>query len=343
MAYEIIIDGIDRRQWEESARAFSDYNIYQTWAYQQVRAEMDGQELSRAVIKDEADRVVAMGQVRIKRVRWLGLAVGYVQWGPMFRGREKQTACLVEVLDLLRQAYLGTRINILRVAPSIFVGESDNPPSEMFQSGGFEHVGHLAPYRTMVFPLDISEDQMRRRLHRSWRRYLVKAERSDIEIREGADAEYFDILEALYFGALERKGFGGLDPTVFVRAQQLLSNGEKMNAVVAYCQGQPVAAHVTSHLGATGLGLLAAVNEAGLQCAASYLVWWRTLLAAKRAGMKRYDLGGIDPENNPRVFQFKSRIGSEEACHVGAFETCCNRYVRAIWRQAEKIHGRLKK
>ncbi|MHC4538790.1 MAG: lipid II:glycine glycyltransferase FemX [Planctomycetota bacterium] len=342
MAYKIIIDGIDRQQWEESARAFSDYNIYQTWAYQQVRAQMDGQELSRAVIRDETDRVVAMGQVRIKRVRWLGFGVGYVQWGPMFRSREKGAACLVEVLDLLRQAYLGTRVNILRVVPSLFASESDNSPTEMFQSGEFEHVGHLAPYRTMVFPLDISEDQMRRKLHRSWRRYLAKAEHNDIEIREGADAEYFDILETLYFGALERKGFRGLDPKVFVRAQHLLSNREKMNAVVAYYEDRPVAAHVTSHLGETAVGILAAVSETGLQCAASYLVWWRTLLAARRAGMKRYDLGGVDPEKNPEVFQFKSRMGSEEACYVGAFEVCTNPYAKALWRQAERIRRQLK-
>ncbi len=343
MSYQIIVDNISPEEWEEYASGFADYSIYQTWAYQQVRAEMDGQELSRALIKDEAGRVVAMGQIRIKRVRPIGLSIGYIQWGPMFRSREKEAARLAEVLGLLRQAYLGTRINVLRVVPCLFASASDNSHIEMFQAAGFEHVRHIAPYHTMVFPLDISEDQMRARLHRSWRRYLVKAEANDIEIRAGADVEYFKILETLYAQALERKGFTGLDPRVFDRAQRLLSNREKMNTVVAYCQGQPVAAHITSHLGETAVGILAAASETGLQCAASYLVWWRTLLAARHAGMKLYDLAGIDPKNNPKVFQFKLRMGSEEAYHIGAFEVCTNRYVKALWRQAGKIYVRLKK
>ena len=60
MEYKVLIDDIEPAQWTEYACAFSDYNIYQTWAYQEVRADMDDQKLSRAVVKDEKDDVVAM-------------------------------------------------------------------------------------------------------------------------------------------------------------------------------------------------------------------------------------------------------------------------------------------
>jgi lipid II:glycine glycyltransferase (peptidoglycan interpeptide bridge formation enzyme) len=338
MAYKIIIDQVGRNEWERYAERFSDYNIYQTWPYQQVRSEMDGQSLNRVVIKDDTEHVIAMCQVRIKHVKLLGLKIGYIQWGPAHRDQETKGGYLAESLEQLYRAYVGVRVNVLRVVPNIYTDEEEEKGHEIFRSSGFEYIPTLAPYHTMVFPLDISEQEMRGKLHRSWRRYLIKAEKSDIEIRDGMNDEYFDVLEKLYASALKRKGFKGLDPRVFVRTQQLLSNREKMSAVVAYSDGQPIAVHVTSHLGDTGLGILAAVNETGLQCGATYLVWWRTLLAAKRVGMKRYDLGGIDPENNPKVFQFKSRMGSEEAYYIGAFEACSNLRVKTIWRQAEKAY-----
>ena len=88
MSYEVIIDNVDKAEWERYAKGFADYSIYQTWSHQQVRAEMDGQEVNRVVIKDENGHVVTMCQIRIKRVKSLGLRIGYVQCGPLFRGKE---------------------------------------------------------------------------------------------------------------------------------------------------------------------------------------------------------------------------------------------------------------
>ena len=49
MAFEVLIDKIEQAQWEEYADSFADYSIYQTWSYQEMRAEIDGQKVSRIV------------------------------------------------------------------------------------------------------------------------------------------------------------------------------------------------------------------------------------------------------------------------------------------------------
>jgi lipid II:glycine glycyltransferase (peptidoglycan interpeptide bridge formation enzyme) len=100
---------------------------------------------------------------------------------------------------------------------------------------------------------------------------------------------------------------------------------------------------VTSHLGDTAVGVFQASSEKGLKYRASYLVWWKALLAAKYAGMKRYDLGGVDPDRNPNVYQFKLRMGAEEAFHIGAFEICENPIVKKIWHAAEWAHNLIRK
>ena len=70
-------------EWERCARQFTDYSIYQTWSYQQVRGESDRQKISRFIIKDENGHVSSMGQIRIKYVKMLGLKIGYIQSGPL--------------------------------------------------------------------------------------------------------------------------------------------------------------------------------------------------------------------------------------------------------------------
>ncbi|MHC4543144.1 MAG: lipid II:glycine glycyltransferase FemX [Planctomycetota bacterium] len=343
MACQVIVDNISREDWERYAANFADYSIYQTWEYQEVRAKMDGQVVSRVIVKDERDKVATMCQVRIKHVKLLGLKIGYVQWGPLFRCKDGKSRCSIEALKKLRAVYLGNRLNVLRIVPNSRDDEFGRTFAEMLQSAGFTSVQSIEPYRTFILPVDDSEDGIRKRLRKSFRRDLKKAESSTIEIREGKGKECCAILEKLYVELLRRKKFKGLNPQEFIKTQALLSNSEKMNIILAYKDNEPVAAHLATNLGDTAVVLLAASNEKGLACGSSYIIWYRGALAACRVGMKLYDLGGIDPENNPTVYQFKSRMGGKDQSHVGAFEAYTNCAVRTIWRMSERVYNLIRK
>jgi hypothetical protein len=341
MAIEIIIDNISEAQWQGCAQDFADYSIYQTWAYQQVRAETARQQLSRFVIKD-GERVMTMGQMRIMNVRLLGLRIGYVQWGPLLRRKDDCAQCLTEALTLLRNAYLNKRVNVLRLVPNVCDGDSGRQLEQILYNSGFGRVDHLRPYHTVVVPLEVAEDEMRHNLHQKWRNVLNKAEKAGVEIRQGISDEYISIFESLYRRTVARKHFVGLDIETFSKSQQLLNERQKMNVIIAYFDGEPVSAHVSSYLGDTAVVLFAAGNEAGLKCGASNLVWWRSFLAARQAGMKTCDLGGIDPVGNPGVYQFKSRMGGKEIFHIGTFDACSGSCIRSVWRCTEKLHTTIK-
>lgn len=66
-------------------------------------------------------------------------------------------------------------------------------------------------------------------------------------------------------------------------------------------------------------------------------------MAAKDAGMKRYDLGGIDRENNPGSYRFKSQISEQESVGIGAFEACSSLAVRTVWHASEKVYNLFKR
>lgn len=343
MTHQVIVDDFDKQEWEHYVSEFADYSIYQTWAYQQLRADMSGQKVSRIVIRDEKGKIATMGQVRIRHFKRLGFKIGYIQWGPLVRRKDGSIRCSSESLRKLRQVYLGKKVNVLRVVPNVCNDEKGAQISSMLTSGSFGHVRSVGPYRTFLLHVGDCEEGIRKRLRKSFRRDLKKAEKAGIEIREGSKEKFCEIIEGLYLTSLKRKGFKGLDVQEFIRPQRLLAPAEKMNIIVAYYDGEPVSALLASHLGDTSVVLLAASNEKGLACGASYLIWYRGAVSAFHAGMNWYDLGGIDPDNNQNVYQFKSRMGGEEALHIGAFDTCRNFPARVVWYVSEKVYNRFKK
>ncbi len=337
MKYQVNIDGVSREQWENYAKLFADYSVYQTWPYQQVRAETDRQNISRMIITDQQGNPVTMCQVRIKNVILLGLKIGYVQWGPLLQ-RKDNGDCSVEALRMLRDAFVGDRVNILRLVPNIRDGEAGNLVSRILVQSGFERVDSYNPYRTFILKVDDSHEQIRARLHKSFRRDLKNAEKAGLQLQQGTGEEFCRMLEDLYGRLVDRKGFKGLNPDEFIKTQSMLSSSEKMNFFLASQDGEPAAILVAAALGDTSVVLLASASEKGLSCGASYLVWYQGALAARDAGMKMYDLGGIDPVKNPKVYQFKSRIGGCDTYYIGAYEAAASPLVKGVWRIAERIY-----
>ena len=343
MTCKVNVDNFTRDEWERNARSFADYNIYQTWPYQENRAEMAGQKVSRVMIKDENGQVVTMCHVRIKHIKPLGLRIGYVQWGPLIRGIDEMIKCSSEALKALRTTFVGTRLNVLRIVPNIHDNELGKHVLEMLISSGFQRVNSEPPYRTLLVKTDDSEECIRKRLRKSFRRDLKKAEKAGIEVHETYDVESCRILEHLYTKTSKRKGFKGLDIRQFIETQQMLLVPEKMNIIIAYYRGKPASVLLSSNLGNTAIVLLAASNEQGLVCGSSYIVWYRGALSALNAGMKYYDLGGIDPEKNASVYRFKLRTGGQDVCHIGIFEICDSLRTGIIWRTAKRVYNLIKK
>lgn len=342
MRYEVTIDEVTPAEWERAAQVFADYTIYQTWAYQQVRAETDHHHVHRVVVRDESGRVCSLCHVRVKAVEAVRLRVGYVQWGPLLRLKTGERTGSVEMFEALKEALLQKGVNVLRLVPNVPVSGDEPAVVDMLAQAGFGRVPGLPPYRTFRVDAHDNEEGIRARLRKSFRRDLKKAEETGIEVEHSQSAGACQILEDLHRILLERKHFKGVDPQEFTKTHPLLPEAEKMTFVVARLGGEPVAVLLSSNLGDTGIVLLAASNDQGLECGASYVVWYQALLAARNAGMTWCDLGGIDPEANPSVYQFKSRLGGQELSHTGVFESCASVGHKVLWSVGEKVHRLLK-
>lgn len=294
------------------------------------------------IVKDDNDKTVLMAQVRIKKLP-VGPSVGYVQFGPLVRGEQGGLLCTAEALAEFCRAYVGPIVSVLRLVPNIRKGQLGDQLEHMLESAGFNRDRSVSPYHTMLVSLIESEDEIFSRIYKEGRRLIRKAGEKGIDIADDTSDESFEILETMYHKAKQRKGFAGIDSGQFRRTQLDLADDEKMRILIARIDGDPVSAQAISHFGETAIPVVFANDPKGIKSGAAYLLWWRSYQTSRKLGMKYYDLGGIDKEKNPKGYQYKKRMGGEEAFHIGTFEVCSNLRVKTTWRMAEKIYSALKR
>jgi lipid II:glycine glycyltransferase (peptidoglycan interpeptide bridge formation enzyme) len=201
---------------------------------------------------------------------------------------------------------------------------------DVMKDAGFERNENIKPYHTILFPLEIDPEEMRLKFHNKWRASLRKAEKNDMQVYETQDIQTLLEFERIYQQSQERKGFTGLNVGEFIQAQEKLPAEQKLNIIVIKKDNDLLSVDINSYLGDTSLGIFQSTTEKGLSLGASYLAWWNTFQVAKRVGMRRYDMGGIDPVGNPNVYQFKQRMGGDEVFHLGCFEAYASRSVKRI-------------
>ena len=339
MSYKVEIDNFDQKQWKLDASQFSDYSIYQTWPYQKNRAQTDGQELKRIIIRNSNDEVCLMSHIRIKNAPIIHFSIGYIQNGPLILNNNVNEADIVSLLKIMKDSLFGAGIHALRIVPNIADDDFGKVIKQHSIKAGFAENDKKKPYHTFIVDTSDSEEGIRQRLRKSFRRDLKYAEKAGLVIKEGNSNELFSVMENLYEESKGRKGFDGLEFDEFKSPQIELTESEKMKVFVAYFEDKPASALLSTELGDRSIILLAASNALGLEKGSSYLLWYHACVSAHKRGLKWCDLGGIDPDENPNVYQFKSRLGGEEIKYIGSFDLCKGVASQALMTLIEKMKG----
>lgn len=335
------VDQVAAQEWSEICRRFGDYSIYQTWGFGEISAAHTGSQLSRIVVK-YGDRIIGAAQVRIKKLPLLNSGLAYVYFGPM---GSRGAACAdeyAEVLDCVRSEYAKRRGLKVRIIPNMCSRPGDETACREINNVGYHPNKAAPPYRTFLVDLWPAVDALRKNLAQKWRNGLNQAEKRGVTVEVRVDDEAMRQFEELYETMWSRKQFEtGVTVSSFRRLQQLLPPDEKLTIHLAYQDGMLAAGHVSSTLGDTCVYVLGASNDMGRDCKASYCLQWHAMLAAKQAGAKWYDLGGIDPAKNPGVYHFKAGLGGVDTHFVGSFDCHPQGVGRYLVPLAERVYRTL--
>jgi lipid II:glycine glycyltransferase (peptidoglycan interpeptide bridge formation enzyme) len=304
--------------WHRAMRDFDDANIYQTWNFAAL-AQKEKIVKHFAIYSNQ--NVIGLVKVRIRTAPILNRGIAYILNGPVWqkKNQENNIQILSDILDALRKEFVVKQRLLLRIRPYIFSDEIMN--FDFVKNLGFKRVEKIKQYHTLVLYLDKDLDEIRKSFKQKWRNCLNQSERNELEIREGNDQQLYNDFLEIYNHMIARKKFKeNVDPYKMGKMHEELENEYKMKIFIAYKDKLPVASLVGSAIGNTGIYLLGASNEIGMKNKASYLLQWEMIKWLKRKGCQRYDLGGINLEDNPGVYHFKSGITDQEVYGMGSYE-----------------------
>jgi hypothetical protein len=333
-----------RERWRALTRTCDDYGYQHAWEYTEALAKRR-RATAEHMIALAGDRPIGLVAVRVYTVPILGAGIAYVRGGPLVRFRSTsitdRSSHLEQCLLALVDEYVHRRGLTLRVLPPIGPAEWDARQAQLFAEAGFTSARRLGGYRTMIIDLAAPPEQIRSAFRAKWRNGLSQSERAGLRIRSGTSIELFDRFVELHDDLRESKSFRvDLDAAFYGRLQRCLHEADRFQVTLAERDGRLMAGHVASLLGDTCVFLLGAAGAAGRRTKASYLLQWNAICAARAAGCRAYDLGGIDPEGNPGVFHFKQGLGGRDARAPGPFDRRPCRPRQLLLSGAEHLFAR---
>jgi lipid II:glycine glycyltransferase (peptidoglycan interpeptide bridge formation enzyme) len=311
------VDKATAAQWSIMLDMFADANIYQTAAYGEVH--WGEKNLSRIVLKRDED-VMAVAQIRIVRPTPLKYGMAYLRWGPLWERRDHplDPEVLKRMARAIEEEYLEKRKLFLRIIPNTFPGL---PRAEAFKSAfsSFteETLGAENTYRTFLLNLVPPIEELRSKLDKKWRNQLSRSEKNNLEVVTGNGEKEYRSFCSIYDEMRKRKSFETtVDTDEFRRMQESLPESQRMRVLICLDKGVPVAGLVASAMGDSAIYLLGATSDAGLNSKGAYLLQWTLIKWLKDNGVKLYDLGGINPEENPGVYHFKEGFSGIDICQI---------------------------
>lgn len=338
------VDRTSASEWSGLLRDFDDASIYQSWDYGAVH--WGEHQLSHLVVERDF-KVIAVAQVRVVQLPLARMGVAYVRWGPLCRSRGEpfDPAVLRLVYQALREEYVRRRGLLLRVLAPVFVADI---PAMSLRSVlvelGFVSNDRIDCYRTLRLDLTPPLEALRKGLDQKWRNCLNRAEKNSLTVKQGTGLELYDRFLEAYRRMRKRKQFETtVDVARFREMQRRLAEPLKLQTFLCEKEGRLLNAMVVSATGDTGIYLLGATSDEGLNMKGAYLLQWHVVRWLKEQGYRYYDLGGINPERNPGVFHFKQGLSGQDVRQLPAFELSAGRTTFLCVRAGEQARSLVSK
>ena len=331
--FKYSVKKLDNKEWNDILLSFDDASVYQTDIF--AKNSIGGSDLEQFTLR-LGDKIIAAALVRVKTIPLLNKGIAYIRWAPLWQKNNSELdpeifkAALVE----LRNEYVINRKLVLRIMSNL---DSNNESySDIVLNSDYNF--YTPKSKSIVIDISKDEEILKANLRKKWRYSLRQAEKLDLKIEVGTTEEYFKIFFDIYNQMHTRKNFDeNVNVESFRQINNELTSNLKLQIFICSINDEPLSAMVTSVIGKTGIYLLGGTSKKGLELSSSYLLQWEVIKWMKAHDLTQYDLGGIDKEENPGVYTFKSGMGGEEISYLSGLEASENWLSKLILKVAEKV------
>jgi hypothetical protein len=307
--WRLLSDEEARQLWDVKLESFADCSPYQTHGWGEYRRALGWQPCRWAAF-DEAGEVVAMMQGALRRYLSFGLV--WSEGGPVgdLSVCDESLQSAIKETTGLKLVYCRFRCDRERDIEDVLQLNAQGwsiPWAPMFSSYSMS-LDLLKDEESLLASADIR-----------WRQNLRRAAKQKLTVKQWLDADPDQIL-SVYLSMQAVKGLEEQHSREEI-AQVIEHLNERL--VLYRCDdehGELVSLGGSFVIGTRAGNWFAATNEGGRKLRASYLIFWSLIQHCKKAGVRFYDLAGIDPVRNPGVYRFKRGSGARHIEYLGEWD-----------------------
>ncbi len=320
-------------QWEVFLKKSPNAHFLQTGAWGELKSRF-GWKAVRVVEGENG------AQVLFRKLPF-GFTIAYLAKGPVGWSEKLFTA----IDAVCRQ----NRAILLKIEPDLFEGEEKRSPAsfdELLASRPIQ------PRRTVVVPLEGSEEEILARMKQKTRYNIHLAEKKGVVVKNSSNVTEFHRMALL---TAERDLFSVHTRAYYQGVYDLLGVQGNCVLLTAYYGSQALASLMAVSAGENAYYLYGASYDLERNRMPTYLIQWEAMKWAKGRGCKYYDLWGIpDLEEDELektfkerhshdglwgVYRFKRGFGGQVKRSVGAWDKVYDERLYSIYSLYMKLRG----
>lgn len=331
--WELLSNERARVIWDNALVRFDDCAPFQTYAWGEYRRGL-GWEPYRWAAFNEKHEIIAMIQGYLRRYI-LGIGMVWSEGGPV--------GDLSICNQSLQQAIIRTT-GVRRLYCRFRCDRARDVKDALVLSGGGWKMpwASLTSDYSMTLDLSLDEKTLLASCERNWRRNLKRSKECDLSVRQWLNPSIDEILKVF----VVMQNVKGLEEQHSRdEIEQLLKNVGPQLALFR-CEdrdGELVSLSGALVVGDRACSVLMATNDKGRALHASYAAFWKLIQHCRAAGVRKYDLAGIDPVRNPGVYRFKRATGAAHLELLGEWDWASRPWLRWFGNWAIEQRNRIKR
>lgn len=200
----------------------------------------------------------------------------------------------------------------------------------MKELGGKLSPMHLAAEHTVILDLTKPEEELLANMRRQTRYEVRRAAKLGITVTSGNEKELFGEFHKVQKTTATRQHFVPPDLKTLMSEREAFGNNAKIYVAKTADTDEPIAYGLILIDGEEAEYYEAASTELNRKLPGAYALQWQVIKDLKKAGIKRYNLWGIAPPNQPHhryagVTTFKTGFGGTVVSFIPAHDFVVNK------------------
>lgn len=313
--------------WEKFVEKHPEAHLLQTRAWGELKAAF-GWEAIHVINGDS-------GALLLIRRLVIGQSIAYLPKGPIGLFTPDLLRELIEISRKLKAVFL-------KIEPDLFDDAHQEIVPEGLTQARVVRTATIQPQRTIVLPIDGSENTWLGRMKQKTRYNINLAEKKGVVVHPSRDIKAF---YQMMLTTGERDGFGIHTEAYYQRAFDLFHPSDKCVLLMAYYLDTPLAGLMTFAHGERSWYLYGASNNLERNRMPAYLLQMESLRWAASKGCTVYDLWGIPDHDEAEleqhfiyrqdglwgVYRFKRGFGGDLKRSVDAYDLVFNPLLYKIY------------